>query len=287
MKLHVLIRSLEDAKPKLSYRLLEQACKASHTDLIPVELEKMSIDEKTIKMVNDGDAWLRLATGKNAEFVEQAIARPELSTIYEDWRYPLLGSQLWNDTILMLKAGLPIIDTTFLFTQLEQNQIDEIVEKLGGYPIVLKYTGLSHGQGVFLCADIHELKNVINKFPADEHVNLALRKFIPEATHIRAVVVGDKVADTIEYDKPADDFRTNAAKVPTAKSVDPGEEVAELVRQAARVNGIRFAGVDILLDKNNRPWIAEVNTPCNYARNYLTNGKNLAIDLVEILTAHH
>jgi ribosomal protein S6--L-glutamate ligase len=150
---------------------------------------------------------------------------------------------------------------------------------------VVKCTGLSHGQGVFLCTNPEELKACIGQFDKSDYHKLALRRFIKGAQHIRVVVIGRQAVDAIKYDQPPDDFRTNAVKVPTASSFPLSEEISALAVSAAQANGVRLAGVDILIGEDGKANVAEVNTPCNFGRNYLTNGKNLADDLIKMLTS--
>jgi len=282
MKLHVLIRSLEDAQPRLTYQLLQKACQAQDVELIPIEQEKLVFDSGSKLMIQDGEAFYRLSTGPAQILAEQLLVRPGLSTIYEPWRLPL-ESSTWEDTLLMIEKGLPIIDTTFLFAFGSKQEIDSAVEKTGGYPVVVKYTGLSHGQGVFLCQDSRDLERVIAGYDKKKYAQLALRRFIDGAAHLRVVVVDAQAADTIKYHQPADDFRTNAAAVPKASPYASSPEIDKLAVSAAKAYGVKMAGVDILVGQDGKAWVAEVNNPCNFGRNYLTNGKNLAEDLVRML----
>jgi hypothetical protein len=281
MKLYVLIRSLEEAQRRQTYQLLQKACEEAGVELVPLEQEKMAFDAATADILEQGNAFYRLSTGPAPSLAEQLLIKPGLSTIYESWRVPPFFSS-WADTVLMFHKKLPIIPTTFLLASLPPVQIDKIVEDLGGYPVVLKISGKSHGQGVFLCHTLVDIQRNLQQPSAVDRPLVGLRKFVPDARHIRAVVVGNECVDAIEYDVQPGDFRTNAVTVPTAKNYDANDKLRKVAVEAASASGVKFAGVDILIGADDT-YIAEVNSPFNFARNYLTNGKNLAQNLVGML----
>jgi len=285
MKLNVLVKSIEEAKKLKTYQLLLEAAYDRDVAVQPIGVDSLCLNESLQEMIKPGEAFLRLAVGPEARLAERFIVRPDIKSVYDDWRVPLIYG-LWDDTQLMQAAGIPIIPTVFLIANLSKESLGKEVQKLGGYPVVVKATGLSHGRGVFLCHSADEIIDIIHslKLPPE---SLAIRKYIPEARHIRTVVIGSKVVDAIEYDQPKDDFRTNAVSTPTAKAIEGTDLLTSLSLRAIKAVGVRFAGVDILLDAGQNPYIAEVNSPCNYARNFYTNGKNLAVDLVELLVKQY
>ncbi|MBX4188497.1 hypothetical protein KW792_00145 [Candidatus Saccharibacteria bacterium] len=286
MKLYTLIRTKQEAEKRGTYQLLQQACDKLSVELSPIELNRIFLTaDSSEELIEKGQGWFRLIAGPRAALAESILIRDDLSTIYDEWRIKIQPG-LWSDTILMQKAGLPIIPTVFAFAGPTDEGLQSAVDSLGGFPVVLKCSGLSHGQGVTLCNSMEELMRKTQAYEPKDYAKLAMRKFIPGARHIRAVVIGDKCVDAIEYDKQPDDFRTNAVAHPTAKPYEAPTEITKLAVSAARANGVKFAGIDILLGSDGA-YIAELNNPCNFARNYLTNGKNLALDLVEYLTISH
>src|SRR5690606_11342841 len=104
-----------------------------------------------------------------------------------------------------------------------------------------------------------------------------LRQFIHDARHIRVVVVGDRAVDAIEYAPQPNDFRTNAVAVPQVTKFELGEspEIGELSERAVAAAGLGFGGVDVLLQPDGRFFVAEVNFPCNFARNQLNTGVDI------------
>lgn len=110
--------------------------------------------------------------------------------------------------------------------------------------MVVKVLGRSHGHGVFKASSPTELAE-------------------------RLVVIGDKVVSTIKYIQPTDDFRTNAVDSPTVEPIEVDNSMKKVVIEAVRVNGCEFGGVDILRCPSGEFYLAELNYPCNFARNQL------------------
>ena len=58
-----------------------------------------------------------------------------------------------------------------------------------------------------------------------------------------------------------------------------------LAERAVAALGLEFGGVDILVDEQGTATIAEVNFPCNFARNQMNTGTDVAGLLVDHLMA--
>lgn len=119
-----------------------------------------------------------------------------------------------------------------------------------------------------------------------ETSRFVLRKFIANARHFRMVVIGDKVVDTIEYIAPDDDFRTNAVAVPQVlPRNDASDDLKRIAAHATNALGLEFGGVDVLIDTEGNAYIAEVNFPCNFARNQMCTGTDIAGQMIDYLVA--
>lgn len=281
MRLHTLVRSPKDIGSKQTYKLIEKACEELQVELVPLVLSQMKFGPDNYDEVEPGQGWLRLATGSDALLAENLLINNDTITVYDKWRQKLLGGE-WSDTALMFKTRLPIIPTVFLIGATDDSSIQSSVDKLGGYPVVLKTTGLSHGRGVMLCQSLDEVKRRLEAVRKEELHMVAIRKFISNAQHVRAVVIDENCAETILYDPQPGDFRTNSVAVPTAKEFAASEAIKQLAVSAAQACGTRFAGIDILINEQGA-YVAEVNTPFNFARNYLTTGNNLAVQTVAMI----
>jgi tetrahydromethanopterin:alpha-L-glutamate ligase len=55
------------------------------------------------------------------------------------------------------------------------------------------------------------------------------------------------------------DWRTNISRGALAEAIEPHDEWVELARRAADVVGAPLAGVDLLVSRDNQPYVIEVN----------------------------
>jgi glutathione synthase/RimK-type ligase-like ATP-grasp enzyme len=114
--------------------------------------------------------------------------------------------------------------------------------------------------------------------------DFVLRKYISNARHLRIIVIGSEVKDVIEYKSQSGDFRTNAVATPQVEVVKdlPGDIAASAVSSVHEL-GLEFGGIDVLVDENGDYHIAEVNFPCNFARNQANTGADIAGMIIDYL----
>lgn len=152
-------------------------------------------------------------------------------------------------------VGLPI--TAFAN---ESTRTDEVLEIVGGAPVVIKLLEGTQGIGVVLGETHKSAKSVIEAFHGAD-IAILVQEFIKEAEgrDIRAFVVGRKIVATMERVGAKGDFRSNLHRGGTATEVKltPVERAAAL--KAARAMGLNVAGVDLLRSKRG-PVVMEVNS---------------------------
>jgi len=77
----------------------------------------------------------------------------------------------------------------------------------------------------------------------------------------RHIVVNGKVVSSMERRASKDDVRSNLSQSGTGKKIIADSETRELCIQAvAAINGLNFAGVDIMKDTNGKPYVIEINS---------------------------
>jgi ribosomal protein S6--L-glutamate ligase len=152
-------------------------------------------------------------------------------------------------------VGLPV--TAFAN---ESTRTDEVLEIVGGAPVVIKLLEGTQGIGVVLGETHKSAKSVIEAFHGAD-IAILVQEFIKEAEgrDIRAFVVGRKIVATMERVGAKGDFRSNLHRGGTATEVKltPVERAAAL--KAARAMGLNVAGVDLLRSKRG-PVVMEVNS---------------------------
>jgi len=152
-------------------------------------------------------------------------------------------------------VGLPV--TAFAN---ESTRTDEVLEIVGGAPVVIKLLEGTQGIGVVLGETHKSAKSVIEAFHGAD-IAILVQEFIKEAEgrDIRAFVVGRKIVATMERVGAKGDFRSNLHRGGTATEVKltPVERATAL--KAARAMGLNVAGVDLLRSKRG-PVVMEVNS---------------------------
>jgi len=270
---------------------LERACHARNISYQRLICEDVLLDDLRNAAYDASDLVYRISTSNKAVSIESLLTHlhPQLTTIYSSrtQRYPFRN---FRELSQQLTSGLEIIPTQLVdsaWAQLTAEAVDERIAALGGYPIVMKRLGLSHGQGVSLVQSSDELRTAVQQLSASDSV--ILRKYLADYHHYRLIVVAGKVVSAIEYHKPDDDFRTNAMAEPDVSAVaveDLEPATIKLATDAAALRHSLLAGVDILVDKqDNIAYLAEVNVPCYFPRAEGVTGVDIAGQIVDALLA--
>lgn len=181
---------------------------------------------------------------------------------------------------LLAKAGVSIPKTVFSRNSAD---IDDLIEKLGGAPVIIKLARGTHGNGVVLAETKKAAKSVLQAFylTNEDGTNVLLQEFIKESagTDIRAFVVGGRVIASMQRQSLDDDFRSNLHKGGEGKSVKLTEEERKMCIKAARAMGLNVAGVDFMRSERG-PLVLEVNASPGFGIEKVT-GRDVATPIIE------
>lgn len=152
-------------------------------------------------------------------------------------------------------VGLPVTG----FAHATQD-IDGLIETVGGAPLVIKLLEGTQGIGVVLAENYQAAKSVIEAFRGLD-ANILVQEFIKEAggADLRCFVVGDRVIAAMKRQGAAGEFRSNLHRGGNAVKIDLSPEEQETALRAAKAMGLKVAGVD-LLRSNHGPVVMEVNS---------------------------
>ena len=158
---------------------------------------------------------------------------------------------------LLIKSGLDIPITGFANSPIDTN---ELIEMVGGAPLVVKLLEGSQGRGVVLAETKKAAQSVINAFKSVK-ANLLVQEFIKEASgkDLRLFVIDGKVKAAIQREAAPGEFRANIHQGGSASVVRPTPEERKLAVKAAKAMGLTVAGVDIIRSKSG-PLLLEVNS---------------------------
>lgn len=138
--------------------------------------------------------------------------------------------------------------------------IDDLLDIAGGAPLVIKLIEGTQGVGVVLAETKKAAESVIQTLMG-LNANIIVQEYIKESkgSDIRCFVVGDKVvASMMRHAKPGE-FRANIHRGGHSESIKISKLEREIAVKAAKIMGLRMAGVDILRSERG-PLVLEVNS---------------------------
>lgn len=163
------------------------------------------------------------------------------------------------------------------------DDIGDVIEMVGGAPLVVKLLEGTQGIGVVLCETRKAAESVLEAFMG-LNVSIMVQEYIKEAggADIRCFVVGDKVVAAIKRQALPGEFRSNLHRGGTAEVAKITPQERALATRAARIMGLNVAGVDILRS-NHGPLVMEVNSSPGLEGIEGATSKNVADLIIEFL----
>ncbi len=137
---------------------------------------------------------------------------------------------------------------------------DDLLNIVGGAPVVIKLLEGTQGVGVVLAETQKAAASVVEAFRGLK-ANFMVQEFIKEAdgADIRCFVVGDKVVASMMRKGKEGEFRSNLHRGGTAKLIKITPEERKTAVRSAQIMGLNVAGVD-LLRSSRGPVVMEVNS---------------------------
>lgn len=183
---------------------------------------------------------------------------------------------------LLSKSGVGIPKTVF---SRNSTDIDNLLEKIGGTPVIIKLARGTHGNGVVLAETKKAAKSVLQAFylSNEDGTNVLLQEYVAESagTDIRALVVGSRVVASMQRQSLDDDFRSNLHKGGSGSVVKLTEEERKMCIKAAKAMGLTVAGVDFMRSERG-PLILEVNASPGFGIEKIT-GRDVATPIIEYI----
>lgn len=174
--------------------------------------------------------------------------------------------------------GLPV--TGFAHST---EDIEGLIETVGGAPLVIKLLEGTQGIGVVLAETHQAATSVIQAFRGLD-ANILVQEFIKEAggADIRCFVIGNKVVAAMKRQGPDGEFRSNLHRGGYAQKIKLTPEERSTAVRSAKAMGLRIAGVD-LLRSNHGPVVMEVNSSPGLEGIEKASQVNVADKIIEFL----
>ncbi|AKE52235.1 30S ribosomal protein S6--L-glutamate ligase [Kangiella geojedonensis] len=153
---------------------------------------------------------------------------------------------------------------------------DEIIQSVGGAPLIVKIIESTHGNGVVLAETNKAAESLINAFRS-LNADFLVQEFIKESggSDVRCFVVGDKVIAAMQRSAKEGEFRSNLHRGGSAEVTKLKPEERALAVRAAKVMGLDVAGVDLLRSAHG-PLVIEVNSSPGLEGIEKATGKDVA-----------
>lgn len=183
-----------------------------------------------------------------------------------------------TDLVRLSLAGVLVPDTSYArdFTH-----YGELADKIG-YPVIVKSSRMGKGVNVFKFNDSTELTGFIND--AEEQglsaKSYILQEFIPYAYDLRILIIGESVF-TMRRIPAEGEFRANFSLGGDVEMYRLDTKGEKLAKQALNAVGMSVGGVDILITKDDRRYILEVNHTAGFVGMEKATNENIGKIFVE------
>jgi len=181
---------------------------------------------------------------------------------------------------MLAQHGIPMPRTGFADSP---GDTEDLLDLVGGVPVVIKLTEGTQGMGVVLGETKKAAESVIEALRGLQATFL-VQEYIEEANgaDIRCFVVGNQVVASMKRHAKEGDFRSNLHRGGYAIAERISAEERKIAIQASQILGLDVAGVD-LLRSNNGPLVLEVNSSPGLEGIEKSTGIDVASKVVDYL----
>ena len=181
----------------------------------------------------------------------------------------------------LVKLSIANISVPDSYYSRDFNKYYELAKKLN-YPFVLKSSRMGKGANVFLIKSEDELKSFIDEAESEGNSakSFLLQEFIDYKFDLRVLVVGESVFTMRRIPKEGE-FRANFSLGGDVERFELDEDGKSLAVEAMTAVGMSVGGVDILIDKNDKKYILEVNHTAGFVGMEKATGQNIGKVYVE------
>ncbi len=181
---------------------------------------------------------------------------------------------------LLSRKGIGLPVTGFAH---KPDDIEDLIQMVGGPPLVIKLLEGTQGMGVVLAETHNAAKSVIESFLGLK-VSVLVQEYIKEAggSDLRCMVIGDKVVAAMKRQSRGGDFRSNLHRGGAASLIKITPEERSTAVRAAQTMGLNVAGVDILRSHHG-PLVLEVNSSPGLEGIEVATGNDIAGAIIEFI----
>ncbi|WP_027137877.1 30S ribosomal protein S6--L-glutamate ligase [Gaetbulibacter saemankumensis] len=175
------------------------------------------------------------------------------------------------------KAGIGMPKT--VFTNYSRD-VEEVIEHVGGVPVIIKLLEGTQGLGVVLAETKNAAESVLEAFNGLE-ARVIVQEFIKEAkgADLRALIVDGQVVGAMKRQGKEGEFRSNLHRGGSANIIKLSKEELQLANNASKVLKLPVCGVDMLQSERG-PLLLEVNSTPGLEGIEAATGRNIAKSII-------
>jgi|GEM_PF-794641 RimK family alpha-L-glutamate ligase len=150
--------------------------------------------------------------------------------------------------------NIPLIPTVWSFDILSYDDISNYFQDI---KFLVKPSWGSFGNGIQI---IDSQSKLDEYYKTNRPYNIIFQQYIPIEWDIRILIIGNKALGAMKRNKPhKDSLVTNISQGGIGEQFILLPEIEKIALDVSKVLSLEYAGVDILFDSNNKPYIIEVN----------------------------
>jgi ribosomal protein S6--L-glutamate ligase len=186
---------------------------------------------------------------------------------------------------LLSKVGLAIPKSVFA-RHPKNKEVEDLIDSVGGAPVVLKRLEGTQGVGVVLADTVAAAKSMIEAFSGMQE-NIIIQEYIEEAggTDIRVFVVDGEIIGAMRRSGKPGEFRSNLHRGGSAEVIEITKKEKALALEAAKSLSLSIAGVDLIRAKRG-PLIMEVNSSPGLEGIEKTTEFDIAGKIIDFAVSH-
>ncbi len=178
-----------------------------------------------------------------------------------------------SDLAKLALAKMPLPDTEYA------NSYEKFVQmaKVIGYPVIVKPINTGKGIGVTKIESQKQLEQYVRTRQKGDlkAKQLIIQQYIPYEYDLRILVIGENTF-TMRRIPGEGEFRANYSLGGRVELYSPSKETETLAIQALNSINMSVGGVDVLITKDNKQYILEVNHSPGFEGMEKATGQNIA-----------
>lgn len=180
---------------------------------------------------------------------------------------------------VIAEAGIPTPTT-----MLAKFPVDiELVEKLLGFPVVVKTLNGALGIGVFLVENAKAFKDLMDLIgETNPNIQLIFQQFVAasKGRDLRLFTVDGEVIASMERRAKEGDFKANYSSGGSVHAFQPDQDAVDLAVRTSKALNIQIGGIDLLFKQGGGYTICEANTFPGFKGLEKASGVNVAATIL-------